>query len=261
MRTKILLGLAGMVAILVGAATFAAFESHMINVRAHVEKATFVEPDDIDLGTTLMQQSYSNQCAVDAPGVDGKYGTIDDVVIVTSGVNCLKIRLSASFLDVDGQTDFTTVDYKIFCEAKSAADQAAYHISHGITHYLELTDSDGGGDGDSIPGDANCVHADAPGSVGPAGYPTTAWATGSLVRGNDEYDLWDFDFYAPVCSGNYNDATDQSVDPPSPILKTIDQAYCHTGDDGHDWHPELGGNSDAFVNLGSNVKFQVNDFE
>jgi len=43
-----------MVAILVGMAAFAAFESHVVNVKAHVEKATYVTPNELDFGVTLM---------------------------------------------------------------------------------------------------------------------------------------------------------------------------------------------------------------
>jgi hypothetical protein len=248
MIKRIALLLGTVVLVVVGAAMFAAFESHVINVRAHVEKATYVQPDDINLGNTLMQQSYSNQCRVAGPGTDGVFGTVDDNVEIVTGINCLRIRLSASFLE---QTEFSTVGYKVYCEAKSAEDQALYAIDHGITEYMRLTDSDGGSDGDSITA-INCVHGDAAGSVGPAGAPTTSWAQGSLVAGNDEYDLWDFDFYAPVCENNWNEFTDPGSPPPDPISQTIPQEYCNPGP---------GGDSDEYTNLGSNVKFQVTEFE
>jgi len=229
----------------VGAATFAAFESHLIDVRAHNEKATYVSPNEIDLGTTLMQMSYSNQCAVKDKGPDGLGGTVDDTIEIKSGVDCLRIYLSKSFLEQD---NFGTVGYKIFCEAKPAETPP---IDHGITEYMQLSDSDGGGDSDSVTA-INCVHAATPGSIGPAGYPTTSWANGKLIAGNDEYDLWDFDFYAPVCSDNYNAATDEGAAPPSPIPPTIDSSYCHKGP---------GPDSDEYVNLGSNIKFQITEFE
>jgi hypothetical protein len=249
MIKRIALLLGTVVLVVVGAAMFAAFESHVINVRAHVEKATFVQPNEIDLGNTLMQQSYSNQCAVTGVGKDGFPGTIDDEVTILKGVNCLRIRLSDSFLD---QTEFVTVVYKVYCEAKSAADQDLYNIVHGITEYMVLTDSDPEG-GDTVNTTAgNCVHADAPGSVGPAGYPANSWASGRLNTGNDEYDLWDFDFYAPVCENNWNPDTDPSTGPPAGIPRTIAQGYCTPGP---------GGDSDEYTDLGSNVKFQVTEFE
>lgn len=247
MKKRILLLLGAVVLVAVGVATFAAYESHVINIRAYVEKATYVQPESIDLGNTMMQASYSNQCAYDGPGVDTIPGTVDDDIAIISGVNCMRIRLSASFL---AQTEFTTVDYKIYCEAKSQALQDALNIDHGITEYMQLSDSDLY-DGDGVTA-INCVHGLAPGSIGPAGYPTTSWAFGQLVTGNDEYDLWDFDFYAPVCADNWNEPTDPGAPPPTPIPQTIADAYCHPGP---------GGDSDEYTILGSDVKFQVTGFQ
>src|SRR4030042_209768 len=49
MIKRILLLLGTVVLVVVGAAMFAAFESHIVNIKAHVEKATYTTPDELDL--------------------------------------------------------------------------------------------------------------------------------------------------------------------------------------------------------------------
>jgi hypothetical protein len=110
MIKRIVLLLGTVVLVVVGASMFAAFESHVINVRAHVEKATYVTPDMVDFGNTLMQASYDAD---------------------------VQIHLSASFQD---QTTYTNAEYSIYCDEKPQSDWA--HDAN-ITPFIVLTGEDG----------------------------------------------------------------------------------------------------------------------
>ena len=67
---KLLLLVTTMALVAAGAASFAAFESHLIDVRAHVEKATPSPPSEVDFGTALMQASYDKTCNFPPPPID-----------------------------------------------------------------------------------------------------------------------------------------------------------------------------------------------
>ena len=107
---KLLLLVTTMALVTVGAATFAAYESHLIDVRAHVEKATYVTPDEVDFGVALMQASYDKD---------------------------VKIHLSASFAD---QKDYTNAEYSIYCDEKP---QRVWAHDANITPFIVLTGPDG----------------------------------------------------------------------------------------------------------------------
>src|ERR1700687_5087878 len=109
MIKKLTMALGTIALVAVGATMFAGFESHLIDVRAHVEKATYVTPDDINFGTTIMEQKYDFACQVTNPN-NGNPGPTD-----FTG-NCMQIHLSDSF---KLQTQFADVTYRIYCEDKS----------------------------------------------------------------------------------------------------------------------------------------------
>jgi len=224
---KLLLLVTTLALVAVGAASFAAFESHLIDVRAHVEKATYVTPDDLNFGITIMQQKYDAECLPDGTGV------------------CMKIHLSDSFKE---QRTFVDVLYNVYCEDKAPRDP--HRADGNITPFIALRDSDPADANDGViltNGCGTVAYADpAAGTLHPV-----RWAHGELVKGSDEVDLWDMSFYAPVCSDNYNPETDPIL-PEDLKLRPgggiIDSALCHKGP---------GPDSDEFVDLASNVKFQV----
>jgi hypothetical protein len=223
---KLLLLVTTMALVAVGAASFAAFESHLIDVKAHVEKATWVSPDNVDFGTTIMEQSYHKDC-----------------VEATGAGDCMKIHLSDSFLT---QTQFQAVDYLVYCEDKPVGD-----LDRGdgnITPFMQISDSDPSDANDGVDLTTGCG-AVAYGAYG-TGMPPL-WAHGVLNRISDPVDLWDMGFFAPLCRDNYN----ASTDPITPaVLATlpggglIDPAFCHKGPNG---------DSDEYTNLASLIKFQV----
>jgi len=246
---RLLLFAGTLTAVAVGSVGFAAFESHIINVKAHVEKATFVTPDEIDFGVALMQVKYDKGCI---PGPDGPNNNGTGYT-----GTCMKIHLSASFKD-PLQTAFEDVEYEIWCEVKSELDpdDLPYGVNRQITPYITLTDSDNDVDGAVITSGDPVVDTNdngdgdtaVPGSCqAPALPAATKWVNSStLLLGSDEVDLWDMQFFAPLCSDNYNPFTD-----PDQNVALIDSAYCTDGP---------GPNSDEYVNLGSDVKFQIIGF-
>src|SRR3990172_4450063 len=56
MKKKLILGLAGLGAVLIMAPLFAAFEAHVINVTAQIENALFVHPESREFGTVFPQE-------------------------------------------------------------------------------------------------------------------------------------------------------------------------------------------------------------
>jgi hypothetical protein len=205
-RIALLLGTAMLVA--VGAAMFAAYESHLIDVKAHVEKATYVSPSEVDFGTALMQATYDKT---------------------------MTIHLSDSFLT---QTTFTNAEYSIYCDEKPQAESA--HDGN-ITPFIVLTGPDG-------------VPHNGCGTVGVGTItPPVFWADGNpLIKGvGGNAAVWHLKLYAPVCSDNYNVDTDPIKPADQPVPLTIDGTLCHKG---------AGGDSDEYVDLASNIKFQITRF-
>jgi hypothetical protein len=237
MIKKLTIGLATVAVIAVGVTMFAGFESHLIDVRAHVEKATWVEPSDVNFGITIMEQKYDYACLTDAAGV------------VTG--NCMKIHLSDSFKQ---QTQFFDVTYKVYCEDKAPDDPHRLGppvLDGNISPFIRLQDSD--------PADVN-DGVDLANGCGTVAYSTTAgdlhpvaWAHGELDKSFDETDLWDMSFFAPLCRDNWNPQTDPVDLTTYPGGGLIDPSFCHKGPGGGPANAD----SDEFTNLGSNVKFQV----
>jgi len=226
---KLILLVTTLALVAVGAASFAAFESHLIDVRAHNEKATYVSPDDIDFGIVFMEQSYHKSC-------DPATGEGD----------CMKIHLSASFLDLK-QTDWQAVDYTIYCEDKPVGDPDRGQAN--ITPFILLSDSDPKDNNDvvDVPAGQGCGTV-AYGSYAPPVKPPK-WAEGILDRSFDTVDLWDMAFFAPLCSNNYNSETDPIDLSGRPNGGLIDSSFCRKTADMV--------NSDEYVDLASLVKFQV----
>jgi len=231
---KLILLVTTMALVAVGAASFAAFESHLIDVRAHTEKATYTTPDDLNFGITIMQQKYDAECLPDGTGT------------------CMKIHLSDSFKE---QTTFIDVLYNVYCEDKAPGDPHRTNVYKGqpsdgnITPFIVLRDSDPLDRNDDVVLTKGCGKIDY--STDTATLNPVKWAYGELVKGSDEVDLWDMSFYAPVCRDNYNPETDP-IKPDELATRPgggiIDSKYCHKGP---------GPDSDEYVNLASNVKFQV----
>jgi len=228
---KLLLLVTTMALVAVGAASFAAFESHLIDVRAHVEKATYTTPNDLNFGVTIMQQTYDKACnaATDPTGASG---------------NCMAIHLSASFLE---QKQFSDVEYNVYCEDKAPRDP--HRVDGNIAPFLLISDSDPSDGNDNVILRTGCGKVAY--STDPATLNPVLWANGVLDVNFDQHDLWDLKFFAPVCSDNYNPETDP-ITPEQLKLRPgggiIDSKLCHKGP---------GPDSDEYVDLASNVKFQV----
>ena len=228
MLKKLGLLAATMALIALGVTMFAAFESHLIDVRAHVEKATYTKPNDLDFGVTIMEQKYDAACrvATDPTNANG---------------DCMSIHLSESFLK---QTDFFDVTYKIYCEDKAPGDP--HRADGNITPYIRLQDSDPADANDGVTLTNGCGTTAY--STDPKTLHPVAWAFGELDQGFDEVDLWDMSFFAPLCWDNWNPETDPIDLRTYPGGGLIDPALCHKGP---------GPDSDEYVDLASNVKFQV----
>jgi len=225
-KITVVLGTIALVA--VGATMFAGFESHLIDVRAHVEKATFVTPDDVNFGVTIMEQKYDFACR-----------RLPDGTVVG---NCMKIHLSDSFKQ---QEQFFDVTYLIYCEDKAPDDP---HRGDGnITPFIRLQDSDPWDSNDRVlPRMDGC--GQVPYSTDPNTLNPVKWARGELDLGFDEEDWWDMSFFAPLCRDNWNPETDPIDLTTYPGGGLIDPAFCHKGP---------GPDSDEFTDLASNIKFQV----
>ncbi len=228
MIKKLTIALGTVVLIALGVTMFAGFESHLIDVRAHVEKATYVTPDDVNFGITIMEEKRDFACTVDPQGV--VHG------------DCMKIHLSDSF---KRQTTWQDVTYTIYCEDKPLGNP--HRADGNITPFIRLFDSD--------PGDGDVV--DKPDGCGTVAYDTpfsktaNKWAHGELNIGFDEVDWWDMSFYAPLCRNNWNPDTDPIDLTTYPGGGLIDDIFCHKD-------PGMV-NSDEYFDLASFVKFQVTD--
>ena len=191
MVKRILLLLSAAVLVTVGVATFAAFESHMVNVKALVEKATYLDRLEIDYGTAFPQQKLEG-C---------------DLVSADQIPSCVEIRLTPSFL---AQTEKLDVTYDIYWEKKPG-------YRHAICPFILVADSDVPAEvNDSITGAGNCT------TVPTTGNPVQIGSGELNTAINDLTDLWDLVFYVPVCTENYNSDTDGGTAPPAGIPGTVD---------------------------------------
>jgi hypothetical protein len=242
MLKKAIIAMGTIALVAVGTTMFAGFESHLIDVRAHVETATFVTPEDVDFGTTIMEQKYDFACTLTTP--TGNPGPSD-----YTG-NCLQIHLSDSFKT---QTQFLDVTYKVYCEDKAPDDPHRVGppaLDGNITPFIRLFDSDPLDVNDVVdsPNGAGNGCGAVPYSTDPATLNPVQWAHGELDKGFDEVDFWDMSFFAPLCANDYNPETDPVLPSDQAGGGLIDPAFCHKGP---------GPDSDTYTNLGSNVKFQV----
>jgi len=198
---KLILLVTTLALVAVGAASFAAFESHLIDVRAHNEKATYVTPDEVDYGTTLMQASYDKS---------------------------VTIHLSASFLT---QTTYADAEYSIYCDEKPQAD---YVHAGNITPFIVLTGPDG------VPHNG-CGAVALGGNLDKDGKPILWADGNALTKSINETATWGLKFYAPVCSDNYNALTDPVNAATRPVPLVIDKGYCTKGPGGDsDEYTDLG---------------------
>lgn len=61
---KVILGLAGLVMLVSGVAMVSAYEAHIINVTAHVEKALNVDPSSVNFGTVFPEEWFTRNVFV-----------------------------------------------------------------------------------------------------------------------------------------------------------------------------------------------------
>ena len=252
MKTFLLL-IAGLAVIVTGVVSFAAFESHIVKIKAHVESATYTTPYDIDFKTVFPQEVVYKWCG---PHDDGEGGTalgeeecIRPPCPPPPTGECAKIWLSHSFLEQGRVKDVT---YDVYCEGPSTCKDGEADCTGGtrpqaITPYLKLYDSD--------PKDGNDKVVTAVGNCLPArpGADPTLWAQGKLHTYGmfgDEVDWWDLTFCAPACLDNYNSDTDPGPAPQcSGLPPFVDN--CNKGPD-----PD----SYRWVDMAGNLKFQVTGF-
>jgi hypothetical protein len=220
MKKRIALLLGTVALVVVGAAMFAAFESHVVDVRAHVEKATYLDKMEIDYGTAFPEQKLEG-CQITDP--TAKYNS------------CVQIKLSPSFISSEKHD----VTYDIYWEQKA-------DFPNAICPFVLIKDSDLPAEPDNvITGSGNCTTAPGPTTPVKVGHGELNKAT------NDLADLWDLVFYVPVCSENYNSLTDTGAPGlPAGIPRTVDGCTDPLGL----------GDSYGEINLGSNLKFQITNY-
>jgi hypothetical protein len=208
-----------------------AFEAHMVDVRAHVENACWVDPYEVNFGNiTLPQETY------------------DEYVC---------IGLSLSFQNTN-QTRFCDVEYALFWEEKPIAGHDP------VWPHTEICDPDGDGNFTPI---WDYIQVVAPSGDGLMNGPYGDWrddaeAAGAFAWGildkfqNDLCDSWSLKFAAPVFEGYWNPTTDpQSGYDVVPIGE-----YCLV--------PEYVGCTDCpyrwvdvpHADFGGTLKFQVWDY-
>ncbi len=204
----------------------------IIDVKAQVEDAVSVTPARIDFGVTIPEVTYEAACDpdTDPSGASGR---------------CLAIHLSESFLK---QKQFSDVEYTVYCEDKPLGDLARGDAN--IAPFILLKDSDPADDNDALDnpngvgqGCGKIVYSTDPAAVNPV-----QWARGVLDMGFDLHDLWDMTFFAPLCSNSYNALTDPIKPEDQVGGGLIDAGLCHRVE------------GDEYVDLGSNVKFEVTGF-
>jgi hypothetical protein len=260
MKKRLVLALTGAVAIVMGVALFAAFESHMINIEAHIEKATYVSPEKIDLDTVFPQENLIVGCIIADAGPDGILGTQDDVIVPIGPADCPMIWLSHSF---KAQTRVNDVHYEVYwvdkpcvpsvpdldpttpektCDPTPLPDGT--FVEYDICRYMQIFDSDPGDNNDVVvaPSPFNCQPPPTPGN------PSLV-AQGTLITGLDEYDIWDLVYWVPVCEENYNPETDPGPNPPPGIPPTTPAGEC--------WDPDNVGGSYHETDQSNELKFQV----
>jgi hypothetical protein len=183
---KVILIVFALVLVATGLIGASAFEAHMVDVRAHVENALWVDPYEIDYGNVSLPEI-----------------TYDEIVCV---------GLSKSFQDLN-QTKFCDVYYAMFWEEKPIAG----HLP--VWPQTEICDPDGDGNFTEIwpyilvdpsPGDG----------LFPPSYPDTdwrfyaeqagafAWGTLNRINNQDLCDQWTLKFQAPAFEGFHNPTTD-----------------------------------------------------
>jgi hypothetical protein len=178
-----------LVLIATGLISAAAFEGHLVDVRAHVENALWVDPYELNYGNYSFPQE-----------------SLDEY---------LCIGLTQSFLN-NNQTRLCDVKYVLFWEPKPIAGHDP------VPGQQEICDPDG--DGNFTPIAPFILMTTADGSDGPvtAGSPGWAQVPGAVAFGTldkclpDNCDTWGLKFDVPVFDKWYNEGTDPLI--PSGVL-------------------------------------------
>ena len=189
MVKRILLLLSAVVLVAVGVATFAAYESHMVNVKAHIEKATYLDKLEIDYGTAFPEQKLEGCDLIDSDQIP----------------SCVEIRLTPSFIE-DSKQDVT---YDIYWERKAG-------YPYPICPFIVVSDSDNPNEDDADQITGNCY------TTVPTDTVPVKIGAGELNKvTNDLTDLWDLTFWVPVCVENYNPLTDAGPTIPDGMSPTV----------------------------------------
>ena len=189
---RVILIVFALVLVVVGLVSATAFEGHIVDVRAHVENALWVDPYEINYGNFTFPQE-----------------SIDEY---------LCIGLTTSFLNAN-QLRLCDVKYALIWEPKPIAGHQP------VPGQQEICDPDG--DGNFTPIAPFILLTTADGSDNqqpyPAWVPANAAGWGTLDKClPDNCDTWGLKFDVPVFEGYYNPDTDPMT--PSGVL-TPDE-YC-----------------------------------
>ena len=233
---KAILIVAALVLVLSGVAAVSAYEAHTVNVKAHVENALVVSPQEVDFGTVFPEEWLWEK---------------------------VNIELSASAIAEKGtaQGDLKEVKYLIYAEWKPIpAGTTPYPIPYVV-----------GTDGDYYAWLGNCLYvglnisdvptaatmtlvgnppAACPGAVAVAGF-------GGTLDGNVK-DILTIAIDTPVFIGSYNKITDNLANNPKPS-GLLDPTYKipEAGDAG--WFMPANYILSSVCDLGLDIKIQVDD--
>ncbi len=223
MARKLLLLAGTMIALVVGVMLFAAFEIHHANINAHVENAVRLNTVKESFGTVFPEQQISSFCHPergdlvnnetgepgddgwpDYFGVDRLANTNDDIDTFPEDDNCLIFQLSRSFKECDNRDPLQKepcpggVIYTV-----SWADKQPNGVVQGEHICPFITVEDGDVFKGSPDGEVSKLLTDNQVPVqrtfcDDENLPELVW-NATLTAGSDEYDLWNLDFYVPVC--------------------------------------------------------------
>ena len=177
--------------VVTGLIAAAAFEAHVVDVRAHVENALWVDPLEVNYGNYTFPQE-----------------SLDEYVC---------IGLTNSFTN-NNQTRLCDVHYALYWEPKPIAG----HLP--VPGQQEICDPDGDGNFTPIApfiqvqaSDLPVDNVKGPGISPPGWVPAAAFGWGTLDKFlGDTCDTWGLKFDVPVFEGWYNPTTDPAT--PSGIL-------------------------------------------
>ena len=210
MKKRILLSLALVAAVAVGAMGLVAYEAHIINVTAHIENALYVHPDSIAFGTVFPQEYVERQVTIEMSDSFRSEDRVDDIEYVIKQ----KPKCECIYDEVDDPDEFdryctkgqyAPVNYATHkCpDLMDDAGNTLYVAMQSLCTYLSKVDADPDDNNDtshpsyyvpekvdgSTTTPAHCI------KPGPD-------ATGRLSKiENDLLDLWTIDLKAPPFDG------------------------------------------------------------